>query len=249
MLGHIHCHESIAGLKGLIFDCDGVLFDSRASNVLYYNAILEVMGLPPMDKEGEDYVHTHTVWQSLTFITPPERHDEIPEARAKVNYFTQVLPHLVPEPGLFQLLAWLKSRGFQLAVSTNRTNTMDRVVSRFQLDRFFWPVMTAQNSMAKPHPEPVHTILSKWGARPEEVAYIGDSAVDQATAEAGGVSFWAYKNPGLNAWLHVKDFWTLRLIIQAALDGCSNGYSSGRALGGQGRFGLYHAWRRKQRAR
>ena len=41
----------------VIFDCDGVLFDSAAANVAYYNAVLERLGRPPMSEEWGRRAH------------------------------------------------------------------------------------------------------------------------------------------------------------------------------------------------
>ena len=34
------------GIRGIIYDCDGVLFESRAANLAYYNAVLRQFGEP-----------------------------------------------------------------------------------------------------------------------------------------------------------------------------------------------------------
>jgi len=201
--------RAFQGLQGLIFDCDGVLFDSLESNKLYYNTILSKLDLPPMTPEQEAYVHVHAVRQSMAFIIPEARHADMEEARGRVDYFREILPHLKPEPGLFELLSGLRAVGMRLAMSTNRTTTMERVAWRFGLNEYFFPIMTASKVAAKPHPEGVHNILRYWGASAANVAYIGDSWVDQATALASGVRFWAYKSPKLNAVVHVQDFWQL----------------------------------------
>lgn len=39
------------GLRGVIFDCDGVMIDSRAANDEFYNRVLAYFGLPPMTPE------------------------------------------------------------------------------------------------------------------------------------------------------------------------------------------------------
>ena len=52
-------------VRGLVFDCDGVLFDTRDVNRFYYNHILEKLGLAPMTAEEEDYSFMHTVDVSL----------------------------------------------------------------------------------------------------------------------------------------------------------------------------------------
>ena len=38
-------------IRGVVFDCDGVLFDSRDVNRHYYNHILGALGLEPMSPE------------------------------------------------------------------------------------------------------------------------------------------------------------------------------------------------------
>ena len=40
-----------AGLSGLIFDCDGVMVDSRDVNIGYYNLLLREVGKPPIPPE------------------------------------------------------------------------------------------------------------------------------------------------------------------------------------------------------
>ena len=55
-------------IKLVAFDCDGVLFDSRQANIAFYNTILARFDQPPMSPEAEDYVHSHTVWESLDYI-------------------------------------------------------------------------------------------------------------------------------------------------------------------------------------
>lgn len=201
--------EVFRGIEGLIFDCDGVLFDSFESNRLYYNTILSKLDLPSMTPEQEAYVHVHAVRQSLAFITPAARASELEWARNQVDYFREIMPHLRPEPGVFELLSGLRAAGVLLAMSTNRTTTMDRLAARFGLDNYFFPIMTASKVAAKPDPEGVHRILGHWGLPRARVAYIGDSRVDEDTAAAAEIQFWAYKNVTLNAAVHIQDFWQL----------------------------------------
>ena len=46
--------EFLARLSGVIFDCDGVLVDSRDANRMYYNLIREGIGMLPITPEEED---------------------------------------------------------------------------------------------------------------------------------------------------------------------------------------------------
>ncbi len=211
-------HSShVEGIKGLIFDCDGVLFDSWESNKHYYNLLLNHLGLPAMSPEQEAYVHCHTVGESMDFIIPEKLKKRIPEARAAVDY-TQALPYLKPEPGLYDVLQWLRDKGMRMAIATNRTTTMPLLMDLFSLRPFFSYAYTAGTAMPKPHPEAVYLILEKWGLLKKEVAFIGDSEVDQQTAANAQVRFWAYRAPILEADMHIPDYFSLRNCLRKVLD-------------------------------
>ena len=55
-------------LKLIVFDCDGVLFDSREANRIYYNDLLKAFNHPPMDDQELEYVHSHNVTDSVSHI-------------------------------------------------------------------------------------------------------------------------------------------------------------------------------------
>jgi len=46
----------------------------------------------------------------------------------------------------------------------------------------------------KPHPEPLLKILEHYRIAPGEALFVGDSELDQRSAEAAGVPFVAYKS-------------------------------------------------------
>ena len=199
----------IDGLQGLIFDCDGVMFDSWESNKLYYNLILGRLGLGPMNADQEHYVHSHAVRECLEYIAPGVAWADIDAARISVSYIDEILPTLVPEPDLMPLLTRLKAEGVRTAVHTNRTNTMHLLVRRFGFEAYFNPVISAAEVRPKPDPEGVAVILRQWEADPGKVAFIGDSDLDEQTAANGGVRFWAFRSPHLSAELHLTDFSSL----------------------------------------
>ncbi len=118
--------EVLAGIRGFIFDCDGVLIDSFAANVWYYNHFRAHFGLPPMSPEEERYTHTRNTFDSFRHILPPERYEEAMRMRETFDY-RLVLPHVRREPGVRGLLLWLRSRGFRLAVNTSRAGPSPRL--------------------------------------------------------------------------------------------------------------------------
>lgn len=206
----------LRGVKGFIFDCDGVLIDSYLANTAYYNLFRTRFGLPPMNAEEEMYTHTQNVFDSLRRIIPPEHYDAAMEHRKQVDY-RSILPYLRREPGVRTLLSWLKAGRFALGVNTNRTDTTGMVFETVDLLGFFDPVMTA-GIAPKPKPDPAGmlSILEAWGMDRTEVVFLGDSDVDEHTARNSSVPFWAYKNPQLVADLHIPDFGTLLSALRRA---------------------------------
>lgn len=198
--------EILGGVRGFIFDCDGVLVDSMQANMAYYNLFRERFGLPPMSREEELYVHSASSKESLDRILPAEIRAEADEFHKSLDY-RQILPWLKLEQGITDLLTCLRGQGYRLGVNTNRTNTMDMLLDYLGLNGFFQPVIQSSNvSRPKPSPEGVFTILRAWRMQPREVVFVGDSHVDEHTARAAGVRFWAYRNERLMAELHLSDF-------------------------------------------
>jgi HAD superfamily hydrolase (TIGR01509 family) len=184
-------------ISAIIFDCDGVMFDSRQANINFYNHILKKFNLPPMNKNDEYFVHIHTAKESVEQIFKGTPFGEEAEAyRPEIDY-TSFIKYMVMEPGLKELLGILKPR-FGLAVATNRSNTIQSVLKAFDLTQYFDIVVSSLNvSKPKPDPESVFKILDYFHVKPEETIYIGDSIVDYETARSAGVPFVSYKNSGL----------------------------------------------------
>jgi HAD superfamily hydrolase (TIGR01509 family) len=183
-------------IKCVIYDCDGVLFDSLEANGRLYEDICAALGRPPLKQEGLNYVHAHTVFEAIHFISGD---DEALEKKAldiwKGIDIRQYIPLLKMEPHLLQTLERLREKGIKTAVSTNRTTSMKYVMEYFNLWPLFDMVVTALDvKHPKPHPESVEKILEAFYLHQEEVLFVGDSEVDQKTAESSGVRFVAYKN-------------------------------------------------------
>ena len=187
----------------VIFDCDGVMFDSRAANVAYYTHILAHFGLPPVRDEDIQYVHTATGRESVRHIFRHTSLGDEAEAYRLIMDYRPFVNALVMEPGLTDLLRALKSR-CALAVATNRSLTIREVLTRFELAPWFDMVVSSQDVTApKPDPECLLKILSHLGKDPADAFYVGDARVDSDTAAAAGVPFIAYKDPSLPALHHV----------------------------------------------
>ncbi len=193
-------------LKLVAFDCDGVLFDSRRANEAYYNAILAHFGRSAMGPAALDYVHSHTVWESLQYFFSDYNELSITVQYVRTLDYGPFIPMMLEEPHLREFLEILRPECYT-ALATNRSTTTGAVLSHHRLAGYFDLVVSAQDvSRPKPDPEAFGRILKHFGLQPEETIYIGDSRVDEEFARRSGVCFVAYRNPQLNAAYYLESF-------------------------------------------
>jgi phosphoglycolate phosphatase len=197
----------MASLKLFIFDCDGVMFDSRDANRKYYNSLLQKFGHPPMDLQEEEYVHSHNVLDSVAriFRNYPHEIEAVHEYRKSVDY-TPFLQYMVIEPDLKEFLEMVRPE-FYTAISTNRSTTMESVMQMHGLVPYFDLVVTSLDvAQPKPHAEALLKILAHFHVTADEAVYIGDSMVDREHTAGVHMRLISYKNQDLPAEFHVNCF-------------------------------------------
>jgi phosphoglycolate phosphatase-like HAD superfamily hydrolase len=177
-------------LSLIIFDCDGVLFDSAPANVAYYNAVLERLGRPPLTEDWArraHYLSSHQLYEAM-FGAGSALDEAAREVARDVDYgpFYSLMR---PTPDLDRILGGLKPH-YRLAMATNRGGTVRGVVSEFGLDRYLeLAVGTRDVERAKPHPDMIHKCLEHFRVPPTAAVYVGDSETDHQAALAAAVHF------------------------------------------------------------
>jgi phosphoglycolate phosphatase len=188
--------------KAVIYDCDGVIFDSFEANIAFYNRIMAMLGKPPLDRGDGTLMrvlHTFASQDVLRHIFPDEANWRAAMGCVPAINYRELVPFMRMEEGFRETIETLSSC-IGLAICTNRAASMDAVLEAFDLGRYFGIVMTALKvTNPKPHPEPLLKVLSHYRIAPCEALFVGDSDVDRQAAEAAGVPFIAYKTdlPGL----------------------------------------------------
>jgi HAD superfamily hydrolase (TIGR01509 family) len=196
---------SLAAIKVIIYDCDGVLIDSRQANAAFYNHILEKFGLGPLTPRQLDFVHSSTAREAVDFLF-----DGTPWRAAAQDYQRAMdnrsfLPLLRLEPHIREVLAALRP-GYHTAIATNRGKSLPLVLQELGLDDLFEMTVSSYDvEKPKPHPECLLKILKYFQVEAEEAMYIGDAPVDLLVSRRAGVIFVAYQNPELEVDYHLQD--------------------------------------------
>ena len=199
----------------VVFDCDGVLFDTEAANRAYYNHILRHFGKPAMTVEQFVYAHQHTLNEAIAHIF-----GDADESIAAVQAYRQTMDYsrflklLKVEPHLVPLLSKIRPR-MKTAIATNRSDTMSRLLAEFNLtDRFDLVVTSVDIPRPKPYPDGLLKVLCYFNIVPRQALYIGDSQVDAEAAVAAQIPFVAYRNKKLPAPYHIENLKDLEDLLE-----------------------------------
>jgi len=202
-------------IKAIVFDCDGVMFDTALANRKYYDEVLQIFGKPELNEEQFINIHMMTIKGAIEYLFP-EMDDlsTVYDSLKNIGY-KKFIKFMSMEAGLKELLIKLKEKGYIRGIATNRTNTMEKVLEDYGLEDYFEVVVTAAKvKNPKPDPEQLLLIMEKFELKPDEIFFIGDSDYDQQAAVRAKVKFAAFKNPNLTAEFYVESMDEIAEIFQ-----------------------------------
>ncbi|MBW2654476.1 MAG: HAD-IA family hydrolase [Deltaproteobacteria bacterium] len=194
----------ISKIKAVVFDCDGVMFDTAVANRKYYDEVLQAFGKSALNDEQFVNVHMMTVKGAIEYLFPEM--DDLSSVYDRLENigYKKFIQFMSMEKGLKELLIKLKDNGYIRGIATNRTNTMEKVLQDFHLEDYFEVVMTsAKVKKPKPDPEQLLLIMERFDLQPDEILFIGDSDYDRQAAVRAKVRFAAFKKPEMNADFNV----------------------------------------------
>lgn len=201
------CHSKF---KAVIYDCDGVIFESFEANFAFYSKVLAKFNKTALDRNDMEtmrLLHTYSSRDVVAnlFADDPQEADALRYA-ATIDC-RELLPFMQMEAGFVETVAALHG-SVNLAICTNRSTSVEMLLETFGLTSYFSFVMTAAKVVnPKPHPEPLLKILEHYRICPGDALFVGDSELDQLAAAAAGVPFVAYKTdlPCLTRIVHHAD--------------------------------------------
>jgi len=184
--------------KILVYDCDGVLFNSTKAIVGYYNFVFDKFGLERIDWTSESNMRLAMMSTSKeiirAFATDNQLSEEMLTFAANTN-FRKFLPLMEPSPQIYDTLKKLQTKGYTLTVCTNRGISLEYLLDHFDMGNFFAYTVTAIDvAKPKPDPEGLYKIMKKYDVDNKRLLFVGDSFTDYYAAKDADVEFLAYEN-------------------------------------------------------
>jgi HAD superfamily hydrolase (TIGR01549 family) len=175
-------------IKAILFDMDGVLFDSRGDAIARFRTVLDDFGFKfPEELEGV-VLKGGTDPQIIKELLPELDELTVIGMAKQAAELTAPLKNLKINPGVKDAVIKLsKTHKLAIVSNDNRLN-VERKLRKFDLMGYFPAIFTADDGVnPKPRPEPILKCLKLLGVGKEEAIYIGDNEVDRLAGEAAGV--------------------------------------------------------------
>ncbi|MGZ5803274.1 MAG: HAD-IA family hydrolase [Xanthobacteraceae bacterium] len=182
-------------MPSIIFDLDGTLIDTAPDLVATLNVILQRQGLHPvgydearaMIGDGAKKMLERSVLAHQSSL--PEDELERLYRDFLVYYSDHIADCSRPFPGLLKALDALATRGWRLAVCTNKLEWLSvKLLDELKLKERFTAICGQDTfGIAKPNPEVLIRTIEAAGGDLQSAIMVGDSLTDIATARAAGV--------------------------------------------------------------
>ena len=116
----------------------------------------------------------------------------------KEHYKTHMSVNTKPYPHIIETLAALKSRGYKLAVVSNKFDAAVKpLCQKYFKNLIDVAIGQSKDTKKKPAPDTVYIALDELGSTSETSIYVGDSEVDIQTAKNSGMDCisvsWGFK--------------------------------------------------------
>jgi phosphoglycolate phosphatase len=174
----------------VVFDLDGTLLDTLEDIAVAANATLAELGEPELEVEayrglvGEGVVSL--LKRALGETDPGRLAGAV--ARLEFHYGLTWNRHTRPYSGIPELLDALAARQLPMAVLSNKPHGFTALCVEQLLSAWrFHAILGAREGLPrKPDPQGLFQVLGQMAVRPEQVLYLGDTAIDMRTAVAAG---------------------------------------------------------------
>ena len=177
-------------INGVIFDMDGLMFDTERMWATFWEPALAALGLEY--KEGLAEAERGTAGETSRNIVR-QFYGEDCDANAIINSLHRVADEefqkpVPKKPGLDELLAWLDEQHIPMAVaSSSRMDVIQRNLDNWGMRSYFSVLASGQQvTRSKPDPEIFLTAAKALGTTPAETLVLEDSYNGVRAGARGG---------------------------------------------------------------
>jgi HAD superfamily hydrolase (TIGR01509 family) len=176
--------------RAVVFDLDGLMFDTEALFVRVASEMLQSRGKVFTTEIMNAMIGRRAVEAGEEFrrLSGLEEPVEVLMAEVRSRFTAEMDTAVHPTPGLFALLARIERRGLPRAVATSsRRAYAATLLERHGLAGHFAFVLSGDDvTRGKPDPEIYLTAAARFGVDPGRMLVLEDSAAGVAAAKAAG---------------------------------------------------------------
>lgn len=179
-------------IRGLIFDCDGLMFDSELQEYQFWQAICEEHGCSLSVETWNGCLGESPTgfdpWQYLEAqSTRPVNHAEVQARMQAID--AELITSLPLLPGVLDYLNEAKRLGLKLGVASNSDrHWVFSLLTQQGITAYFDALVCCEDGVQpKPHPELYHRVLAALELQPEEAVALEDSPGGIRAAKAAGL--------------------------------------------------------------
>lgn len=179
--------------QGVIFDLDGTLLDTLEDIADAMNRVLRHHGLPEHPVAAYRYFVGAGATELARRVLPEEQRsdDRVAELRAAfiAEYSKGWRNKTRPYPGIPELLSRLHAKGVVLGVLSNKPHDFTQLCVDTFLDGGLFAVVMGESEGVPRKPDPTGALKAAdlMGIEPGRILYVGDTAIDMATAKGAGM--------------------------------------------------------------
>jgi phosphoglycolate phosphatase len=185
--------EAPAAVRGILFDLDGTLIDSRQDIATAINRMRAERALPPLAAAQVGAMVGEGARVLVRRAMPPGSGKE--DLKSALTSYLAIYAEVCLDvtsayPGVAAMLATL-APSYSLGVLTNKGEELSRrILAGLGLDRHLREVVGGDTlPTRKPNPGGVFLLADRLAIPPEQLLLVGDSDIDAETARAGGCAF------------------------------------------------------------
>ncbi|MDY0209806.1 MAG: HAD-IIIA family hydrolase [Acholeplasma sp.] len=186
----------------LLFDLDGTLLDTLKDLTISVNYMLKHYDRPLKDEKEIRSFLGNGAFKLIELAVGEPLNEEALKERFNfydAHYQTHSLDNTKPYPDILKLLDIFKSKGYKMAVISNKQDAIVKdLVQKIFPDTFLAAVGVGKDGVKKPDPRMIEKVLKEIKATKEEAYLIGDSEVDIQTGQNADVEviacLWGFRD-------------------------------------------------------